>query len=559
MQECENNDKIRASVTQLVIDRISGIFGEDHKKEKTDELYNALHLLLNGSFVKYDFNNCLANELLETNLSSDEFQILLSKINEKGERRKAKGVYYTPKDVTRYILANVFMNTADGKNDKLHAESSALDEIANTTTLVYEKTIFDPTCGAGEFLINAFEMKCEIARRTKELADEDYIAIIKTIYGNDVESSSIEISQIRLFFEIVKHIENHKNYIRVAKILKENFSEIDFVMTEMQGQSTHDIIVGNPPYVEYGKLEQRPQSDYGNIFADVLKNSIDRLSVGGTLGFIVPLSYVSTLRMRGIRAYIKDNTTSQFILSFADRPDCLFTGVHQKLCIVIAVKGGDPHRLYTTSYKHWYKTERIGLLNGCEMRLNKYQESEFIPKIENAIEESIYKKIFTNTAKNLFPAKNIGNGMSLYLNMRGTFWIKAFTFNPGSKEYKKFDYDPQLRDFVLCVLNSSLFFVFWTMVSDCWHITGKELKHFKLPDCKIGSRFNTIGTELESKLEKTKKYIGTIQTEYEYKHKECKDIIDRIDDELAIIYELTEGEINYVKNFALKYRVGGGA
>jgi hypothetical protein len=142
--------------------------------------------------------------------------------------------------------------------------------------------------------------------------------------------------------------------------------------------------------------------------------------------------------------------------------------------------------------------------------------------------------------------------------MRACFWIKAFTFNPGSNEYKSFGYSNTERDFVLCVLNSSLFWIFWTMMSDCWHITSKELKNFYLPNISNEQYdFHALAEKLENKLETTKKFVGTKQIEYEYKHKLCKDIIDEIDEKLASIYKLTLDELNYIKKFAINYRTGG--
>ena len=67
----------------------------------------------------------------------------------------------------------------------------------------------------------------------------------------------------------------------------------------------------------------------------------------------------------------------------------------------------------------------------------------------------------------------------------------------------------------------------------------------------------SIISQCGEKLEKTKKYVGTKQTEYEYKHKMCKDIIDKIDNELSKVYNLSDEELLYVKNFALNYRLGG--
>ena len=61
---------------------------------------------------------------------------------------------------------------------------------------------------------------------------------------------------------------------------------------------------------------------------------------------------------------------------------------------------------------------------------------------------------------------------------------------------------------------------------------------------------------MKKKLEDTKVYIGSVQTEYAYKHKCCKDVIDKIDDALADLYGLTKQELVLIKNYALKYRVG---
>ena len=70
--------------------------------------------------------------------------------------------------------------------------------------------------------------------------------------------------------------------------------------------------------------------------------------------------------------------------------------------------------------------------------------------------------------------------------------------------------------------------------------------------------YEKLYKKLENKLEKTKKYIGSKQTNYEYKHKLCKDIIDEIDDCIGKEYKLSSDEIKYCKNFALKYRVSEG-
>ena len=90
-------------------------------------------------------------------------------------------------------------------------------------------------------------------------------------------------------------------------------------------------------------------------------------------------------------------------------------------------------------------------------------------------------------------------------------------------------------------------------------ITQKELKGFKIPEILDFGITNRLAKALENKLEDTKVYVGTKQTEYEYKHKECVEVIHEIDDYINGLYGLSAEEGIYIKNFSYRYRVSGGA
>lgn len=540
---------VKNKINSLLSNKIEKEFNNDKN------FIDALHILLNGNFVKYSFDNY---ELSTSDPSSDDFQNILFKLNEKSSKQKKNGVYYTPNDVSDYIIANSFVNFIDPNCNKT-INYNDIKKFFNKfnsekiSKLIFDSSILDPTCGSGEFLLNALIIKLNLLNILNIVSDDNILKIVKTIYGNDIDDESTDISKIRLFFYIIKLFKDKSYYKKIAKVLFNNFTNVDFVCDFKKINKKFDIIIGNPPYVEYGKFDKKEllTKGYGNIYADVIENSIELLKQDGVLGFIIPLSYVSTSRMSKIREYVNKKCSKQIILSFADRPDCLFNGVHQKLNIVIFRKSKGEKNVFVSNYKHWYKDERKELLNGREVLLNNYNLC-FIPKIGNEIEKSIFDKVFTKEKNNLYDVQS-SNGKKLYLNMRSCFWIKAFSFNPGSNEYKMFNYDN--NDYLICLLNSSLFWIFWTIVSDCWHITSKELKHFKFIDSS--DDFSKLKSELENKLEETKKYIGTKQTEYEYKHKYCKKIIDKIDKKLAEIYGLSNEELEYIKNFAIKYRLGG--
>ena len=547
------NDKRMIRLIQNVTEsHILHLAKSDFSKQTIDEIFTCLKIMLNGNYEKYKFDENLFDSMLNETLCENEIQKVLSKLNEKQSERKDNGVYYTPKDVVSFMITNCFNKRVEENSNII---SVLKKENKNLHFLVYNDSVFDPTCGTGEFLLGALEQKIELIKAEMLGLDDEKLSItLSTIYGNDINIESIEIAKIRLFFETIKHTKDVSSYRYFAEIINKNMTCKDFVNADKSYFKKFDIIIGNPPYVEDRKSSIEPDVRYGNIYANVLQNSIDMLNDNGVMGFIVPISYISTPRMKKIRKYIEKNTKKQFVMNYADRPDCLFTSVHQKLSIILAVQGIDDNELYTSGYKYWYKSERSDLFTFTSLVQNKYLCDDFYPKIGNNFEKNIFVKVFTQVDNSIL-SSNLSQEPNVFLNMRACFWIKAFSFNPGSKEYKGFSYNDDLKDFMICLLNSSLFFLYWNMVSDCWHITSKELKHFKLPENISNTKdFISLSDELEKKLEETKKYIGTKQTEYEYKHKLCKDVIDRIDDKLAEIYNLTQEEIAYIKSYSSKYR-----
>ncbi len=535
-----------------------------------DILNNALGIIngyLNQNYssselkiIRQEINSLIGKNLIIDDsfskvYSYEEMQEILSGLNEKETIRKNKGVYYTPQDVVNFIL----INSAKMACKKLKPDNfRVLDlNIIPYNVFCYGKTVYDPTCGTGVFLLATLELKLDLLNlHNVSITNEKINKIVKTIKGNDLNKESIIIAKIRLLL-CVLHRYGVNTAMGLSQILNNCFECCDYVKQTPKSREKYDIIIGNPPYVEDTKSESVTIEKYGNIYANVLENSSLQLNPNGVIGFVIPLSYVSTPRMKKIRKKLYSTVPKQYILSFSDRPDCLFTSVHQKLCILFAEKTNSIPEIYTSNYKYWYKEERNSLFNEVEVVKNDYVQNEFIPKLGKKIDVSIYKKIngFNTSIVSLLENK----GKPLYLNMRTTFWIKVFLNEHSGSEYKIFEcQNDDYADFCMCLLNSSLFWWYWICVSDCWHITRKELIGFKVPEIYDFTQVNRFATELENQLENTKLYVGTKQTEYEYKHKECVDVIHQIDDYINRIYGLTEEEGLYIKNFAYRYRIGGG-
>lgn len=519
--------------------------------QECQNILDGFYCIINKS-VDYTFERIDAIRL-------NDFQLALSKINEKEARRKNQGVYYTPKDITEYIVANTYLNYTCRDNSQVYSQEECLRRIDETGgNTLFNAKVFDPTCGTAEFLLSAIEIKLRLSKRYITLSDADLLTLTSSIFGNDISYESIFLSKIRIYFTIINELKDKANAKQLAKILNKNFTCRDYITVKF-ARPKYDIIVGNPPYVEYGKLPVKPDSNYGNIYADVLCNAVCELKSTGVIGFVIPLSFVATSRMQSIREDMYKKMNRIFILNYADRPDCLFDGVHQKLSILFGIKGQGKCISYTSSYYHWYNSERRDLLNNCKI-FPSHQRDQYIPKIGNVYEDSIFEKICNVKGESLLSLLNTQNKQSsVYLNMRACFWMKAFSFNPGSKEYKEFGCSSEMKPYLLAILNSNLFFLYWTIVSDCWHITNKELSEFFVPTNGVClDMFRILTSKLERKLERTKKYIGSVQTQFEYKHRECKPEIDAIDDALQEIYGLTDDEVAFLKEYKLKYRMSNG-
>jgi len=542
-------------ISFIVYRHLSSLRVADQKSIFIKDMFDSLCVLLNDNFEKYQFDIEAIEGLMDCGIDEDKFHRILHSLNEKTPEQKVNGIYNTPNDIVDFIIANCISK----KEETTYRSTKLIDDnVALDAFLKY--SIFDPTVGSGEFLVRAFQVKVDHLRTfPQESTDEIYLDVLSSLHGNDIDSLAIEICKVRLFFEAVKYI-SRQNYKKAVDILNRNLTNYDFVNLDTRSYGKKfDLILGNPPYVEDSKSKIVPNVKYGNVYANVLQNSVELLSDNGKMGFIIPISYVSTKRMSKIREYIEQNTSLQKTLNFADRPSCLFGGVHQKLTILIAEKGSSGHKVYTSGYNYWYKEERGLLFDKTALIENPFVNSAYYPKLNSAIDLRIFKKIHTSENNGILSLENEGLA-NVHLNMRAYFWIKAFSFAFESKEYKGFSFNEGQKWHMLALLNSSLFWWYWVVVSDCWHITRKELSGFFVPEKIFESaelvKFSQL---LESELERTKVAINTKQANFEYKHRLCRNVIDKIDDCIAPYYELTAQESEYVKNFEKKYRESLGA
>ena len=328
-----------------------------------------------------------------------------------------------------------------------------------------------------------------------------------------------------------------------------------------------DIVIGNPPYVEYRKIKR----DYtvkgyqtescGNLYAFAMERSAYLNS--GRMGLIIPISWVSTKRMDIARDAMSSAYTQIHISNYADRPSALFSGVHQKLSIALCANGTSS--FYTTKFLRWSsKHEKLAHVFDTIAYHPLNWSGGIIRKFNSSLEDSIIQKIKENSTplSSLF-ARRVSDVQPFYLNQRLMMWVKCFLAPKDSNEFQAFyPIDGVSAGELSSVFNSSLFFWYWETRGDCWHLTKIDVTDFHIDLTQMATDTRSvlveIAEDLESDLENNKEYIGTKQTDYEYYHRKSKPIIDRIDSALAVHYGLTVEELDYIVNYDIKYRMGRG-
>lgn len=162
-----------------------------------------------------------------------------------------------------------------------------------------------------------------------------------------------------------------------------------------------DVIIGNPPYVEYSKIKKEytikgyQTESCGNLYAYSMERASSILKLSGHIGFIIPVASVCTDGYLPLRNILVTNG-DLVISNFNDRPSKLFDGIeHIRLSIILWKKQKlTSHSIFTTRYNKWQAVERSILFN-CLTYSNTKQfiKDGSISKVATKIEKSILKKV----------------------------------------------------------------------------------------------------------------------------------------------------------------------
>jgi hypothetical protein len=330
-----------------------------------------------------------------------------------------------------------------------------------------------------------------------------------------------------------------------------------------------DVVVGNPPFLEISELKgsyELPRTNVaaaGNLYAVCIERGSSLLAPHGRLGMIVPMSSVSTPRMEPLMVHLEERFGEVAVANFAVRPGKIFDGVDMNVSTILAAGRrveNLPVNLMTTDYVRWNEKDRVQLFANLKYHATYFDKGrQTVPKTGSRQAHEILQRL-TRFA----PLREIlgtqQGGVTLFYHSGGRYFRKCLR-KKLSKEYKPLHVPLGAADSVLCLLSSSIFYWYWITISDCYHVTRRDVYQMPFPKTMLADgRFSQLAESLLADLEKHAicrerlRADGSRQSEYNYRMASSRTILDAIDTTLAEHYGLSSKQLNWVLQCDRKYR-----
>ena len=353
---------------------------------------------------------------------------------------------------------------------------------------------------------------------------------------------------------------------------------IDFHATMTDGG--FDAIIGNPPYVEYrlvrdtyrippGTFDTEP---VGNLYAFCMERSTRLLRGDARFGMIVPAGVLGLDESLPLRQVLLRAFGTNVCSSYAIRPSKLFDGVDQRLCIYFGHEApADDPVIFTSQYQHWKAEERPTLFARVHhARSFLHPRLRRIPQLGSEEATGVVAKLEAHSGRlvrDYFATRR--DGVLLHYHRSPRYWIRAMDFEQYFRSPTRTRSVHHFRDLhfrdegaakaVGALLNSSLFFLWFTAVGNGRNITGTDVQLFPVGELdsaaigRLGPLFDRLMDDYQANSFVRVRQDSEFQ---EFRPSLSKPIIDEIDDALAVHFGFTADEADFIKNLDVKYRVG---
>ncbi len=221
-------------------------------------------------------------------------------IRSRSEKKKS-GQFFTPGDIVSYMIDLSFA------------------KIENIT----KARIFDPACGSGQFLIEAYK-KLLISYKAQGIHEElaKHLIIKRNLFANDTDPLAAKIAEYNI--RKISNLKDVKTNIQSLNYLyRDDFEFSDGYKTD----GKYDLIIGNPPWgstlspveKKYFRKSYRSAVSGINTFTLFIERSCLLLKPNGYISFLTPEAYLNIKAHKASRQMILENNSIINIAMWGER------------------------------------------------------------------------------------------------------------------------------------------------------------------------------------------------------------------------------------------------
>jgi len=521
-------------------------------------------------------------------------------------KRKQSGIYYTPEDVSDCVVRNAiagYIWSSLGHQFPGNANppplapflAQASDQDLNLVwTAVEQIHVLDPACGAGALLCKACEILLEIktlvmqAMKGEPPSDgwREQISS-NNIFGIDSLPSAIEVCRLRLRqwaredlaieSDVLSLISIENNVVVANTLLKFPKSKTFLKILDAGG---FDVVVANPPYGDILTDEEKEAiagwetGGIREIAANFIERILQIMHVGGHMGLIIANAIAINQRTAPVRDLIRKHLSECRMALFGTRPGRLFADAEIRAMLLWGERNdpatrGETGVIYTTDARKFFQRDRSTALEslsfestaGLELGAHAIGDGiadTALPKVGFPTIRQILLKLRDQSAILVGDRINKpGYQEILTLRATGGYWLTALEQFPYSstKLHSIFLETPLERDFLLLLVNSSLFYLFWSTYSNLRDFKINDMLKFPFPV------FDTLAHQAELIYELAQRLSSSLLQTFEnlrgrrggrrgeFHPGQCLDMVHQVDDFVCAVYGLTEADAGFIKNY----------
>lgn len=331
-------------------------------KEVIDGLYGTRYLQYNFNALDADVLGTVYEQYLgsivsaETESNKKAQPKLLTDdvltVQERKQKRKSQGIYYTPSFVTKYIVQQTV-----GKYLAEYGYNASKPP-----------RVLDMACGSGSFLIEAFDVIDNFVAKQRGQAYQNEVDIYdrarqleilqNCIFGVDKDKQAVEVARLNL---LLRGLHSREKLPMMENIANGDSLKSDTYPThfpKVMKDGGFDLIIGNPPYVRGRSLDLAYKEELlesiptftpnADIYIAFLGRAFALLKPNGLLSFIIPRSFLNETYAKKIRLEFLKQSEFLEIVDFQGIrvfEDATVTNV------VIVIKKNKPSKV--VPIRHW--------------------------------------------------------------------------------------------------------------------------------------------------------------------------------------------------------------